>query len=843
MTDRVSTLRISLHRALDGHAHKNVVKTTLDDISKKAGVIRHYVSLVANAVVLQKIEAGEPVPLINTTFYNQLWTAVEASPQTSDEYSEFVGAYIDHQHPAALPDFDLRQHVTKEMAKASSRTIENVIPRMKAYIHFRLRKFAQDRTELLAQLQTASDHVRNKLASMVAKCIQTTDLDRFREAESVLTAFAHNHVSLFLDFLHGFIGQQRAACAEIYRWRPTEKMEKTDDEYAQKKRREAVREKLAEVVPSFANFKKTVRDGAVNRIYGMVITGDIKPKAKIWLSSKLEIEWTQFVDLGDAVRCMTFERPEKRQKKDESRTGGVGFEYALNSKRLEVFLPYLHRIGCEMEEACHVEGVKKYETLQEMRNEDNVVEITRAEWRRLNTPATKTTSFSLLPIFVLQPAFVRYDKLQIESLTKLLPSGAVSTSIPSIDELFPGLARLGRNEAWSSTSFTTDGYALCYTMRGSEEDVPSSKNTPHLPKAGYAIPAPLDKVDLREQKRGVFLENMPRGKGKAHDLMELSQLESEQVYVCSVDPGSVLPVANAEGIASLGMSPLEAAKETTTWCVDHDTYMRQSGRATQRQENLRRSKKKEYKRAIGSFRIDPIRIKITDQTKKSKRQKHFSRPVCKRTCNAEEFKKYCSIRFEHMATFVRETQRTSKRRIKFYVRRKTQSFLDDVANRMLGKANVPAHAMRWEEDSPRKRAELIQALRESQERRKSLKSVVFFGGGSFRGTRGRATVPKKSLVKAIAHTGVCIIIGEDCTSCKCGGCGGKIVDTDKTRIRSCENYLSGKPCPLFDHLQNSADRDQLASWNIHACACCAIQGLARPTTLSRDVARRPALLT
>ena len=157
--------------------------------------------------------------------------------------------------------------------------------------------------------------------------------------------------------------------------------------------------------------------------------------------------------------------------------------------------------------------------------------------------------------------------------------------------------------------------------------------------------------------------------------------------------------------------------------------------------------------------------------------------------------------------------RKKRRWIRFKKRKKTLSF---IANQLLGQPNRRTR----------------KKLRSKGQRWK--KAVVVVGDGNWRtrrGGRGRTIFPRKQLVRAIAHQGICIVMDEYHTSKNCPnpGCGGTLKDVHREghgRYRCCSN----ETCLIHN---NYIERDVSGAWSIWQCGQAFLFGEPRPTHYCR----------
>ena len=96
--------------------------------------------------------------------------------------------------------------------------------------------------------------------------------------------------------------------------------------------------------------------------------------------------------------------------------------------------------------------------------------------------------------------------------------------------------------------------------------------------------------------------------------------------------------------------------------------------------------------------------------------------------------------------------------------------------------------------------------------------LMLFGKASFAAKKGRASAPRKAMIREMASRGVVLMVHEHYTSKKCPGCFEDTVEDKERRTRSCRNFKVGYPeesCrlhPLTPEFE--MDRDNVGSTNI-----------------------------
>ena len=115
-----------------------------------------------------------------------------------------------------------------------------------------------------------------------------------------------------------------------------------------------------------------------------------------------------------------------------------------------------------------------------------------------------------------------------------------------------------------------------------------------------------------------------------------------------------------------------------------------------------------------------------------------------------------------------------------------------------------------------------------------MKQVVLFGDGTFKSSmRGRVSVPKKSILKALAARGLTFLLGEYKTSktCPCGQDDLKTPSgSSNSRVRV--HKTSGGQCAVLQKVRN---RDETASVQFLCCGIRSVRGQAWPAHLRRPV--------
>ena len=420
-------------------------------------------------------------------------------------------------------------------------------------------------------------------------------------------------------------------------------------------------------------------------------------------------------------------------------------------------------------------------------------------------------NFSLLPIWKLQPAFVKYSYTVLcEQFGKdninpnILDNGLFNVSfIPQVKQRDRG------DKSIAISGFQTDGHELVVMLQTLKDVKSISPNTDKLVEAGYSkLTKPKRKVSL---DRGVYLVTETR-----FDCKHIHK-KMENIKVITIDPGVSKVVSICEADLKDCENSSEILKSAKFEQISNETYRKMTGSNILRQEEIsRRTKNHKYETAI------------EDLSKEIKKTSRFS-----------TFIGYCKAAKEHFLNLKKELMRKRRKSLKFFSKRKIDSVLHDLANRIFKKTSYKKkYDLKTLSDNEKRI--LRKKIREKRKEPKK-KRVVFFGNGSFRsGGSGYAPVPRKKLVKFLSITGLTYVLDEFCTSKMCpGGCGCEMKDVDKeSRVRRCTNVsIEGDSnCCSLRSLNSKCfeeDRDKCANINMCRCAYAAVVYKKRPAYLCR----------
>jgi hypothetical protein len=276
----------------------------------------------------------------------------------------------------------------------------------------------------------------------------------------------------------------------------------------------------------------------------------------------------------------------------------------------------------------------------------------------------------------------------------------------------------------------------------------SFPNSEKLNKSGYRFGNEV--VDLQgalENGRGVYnLEQISVNNGVPDNLL---------LHLC--DPGQAKPI----NVCSIPASVLEGIDLDTMfnscWCI-RDTEYHEATLSIKNslKEEIRR-RNTPYGEALGEI--------LTYK--------------CRTSC-LQTFLEFCRKKSELCWTIWGETLKKVRSMHRFLRFKAQQSVIDKLADRIVG----------GNENSKR--------------------TLVLFGRASFRAQKGRASAPRKKLVRALANR--CLVgMTSEYGSSKYCWCGAELVDIGN-RIRRCTNdNFGGFHCPLFGI---NVDRDDVGSCGI-----------------------------
>lgn len=310
------------------------------------------------------------------------------------------------------------------------------------------------------------------------------------------------------------------------------------------------------------------------------------------------------------------------------------------------------------------------------------------------------------------------------------------------------------------SSFLTDGVQLkivLTTLRSSRREFSGSSE---LNDAGYnKLPrADVDLGTLISRRRGVY--NIKSVTPGSPDSIP------DDTIIMSADPGQAKIINVSSAPSSVWKQNDPSVILSSSDFVSGEEYREEIG-ATEAEvyEGNRKVKNPSYGRAVDSLGEE-----------------------VKRTSCFSTFLNYCRAWARNGAMILGETLRVQRKRGRFHRFSATQSMLAMIADKYMG-----AHT-------------------------DEVTKVMLFGKASFRAQRGRASAPRKALIRNMAARGVVLMVDEYNTSKKCPGCKEDLVEDKERRVRSCTNFKIGSPgesCRLHPHIPVfEMDRDNVGSTNI-----------------------------
>lgn len=305
-------------------------------------------------------------------------------------------------------------------------------------------------------------------------------------------------------------------------------------------------------------------------------------------------------------------------------------------------------------------------------------------------------------------------------------------------------------------SFLTDGVQIKLLLVTLEHTRKGFSGSSQLDEEGYSkLPrADAQLESLLEEGRGVY------------NISSLLVSESirDDIVVMSADPGQakVINVSSALSVTWAKKDPAVILQTST--CVFGDDYRRDTLASRSDEYETFRREGRPYGDAVERLGEEK-----------------------KRTSCLQTFISYCKSWCVNASTLMKETLGKGRRLLRFGRHRARQSTLAKIADRYMGHV----------QDSCR---------------------VMLFGKACFSAKKGRASAPRKALIREMASRGVVLMVNEHNTSKKCPGCFKDTVEDKERRIRSCTNFKVGSPeescrlhplTPVFE-----MDRDDVGSTNI-----------------------------
>lgn len=305
-------------------------------------------------------------------------------------------------------------------------------------------------------------------------------------------------------------------------------------------------------------------------------------------------------------------------------------------------------------------------------------------------------------------------------------------------------------------SFLTDGVQIKLLLVTLEHTRKAFSGSSQLNEKGYnKLPRANTQLEsLLEDGKGVY---------NISSLVASTSIR-EDIIVMSADPGQakVINVSSASAGVWAKKDPDVILKSST--CVFGDDYRRDTRALRSDEYETFRRQNQPYGVAIDRLRHEK-----------------------KRTSCLTTFVQYCKSWCANGPALLNETLQTGRKFMRFDRFRATQKTLAKIADNYMGHVG----------DTCR---------------------VMLFGKASFRAQKGRASAPRKAMIREMASRGVVLMVEEYNTSKKCPGCKEDTVEDKERRIRSCKNFKVGSPeesCRLHRLTPEfEMDRDNVGSTNI-----------------------------
>ena len=306
------------------------------------------------------------------------------------------------------------------------------------------------------------------------------------------------------------------------------------------------------------------------------------------------------------------------------------------------------------------------------------------------------------------------------------------------------------------TSFQTDGIQVKLQLTTLLSTSNPFSGSSELNKAGYiSLPRANDNI------QGLI----SRGNG-VYNITSVDPCEflPEDTIFMSADPGQAKIINVTSSTSDVWMERDPKQMFDLSSYISEEEYRRYILATKSEEHEVRRKNNTEYGRSIDIL---------------GEKQK--------RTSCLETFLEYCKCWSTECEKIFAETLHRIRRIHRFTRFRKVQSKLARVADKYMGRL----------QDKCR---------------------VMMFGKASFKPQKGRASAPRKSMIREMASRGVVLMVDEFNTSKQCPGCKMNLTEDKERRIRSCKNFNVESPensCKLNSvSKEYEMDRDNVGSINI-----------------------------
>ncbi|CAN0373923.1 unnamed protein product [Pylaiella littoralis] len=312
------------------------------------------------------------------------------------------------------------------------------------------------------------------------------------------------------------------------------------------------------------------------------------------------------------------------------------------------------------------------------------------------------------------------------------------------------------------SSFLTDGLQVKLLLTTLESTRGAFPESTALHEAGYNM---LPRADAPIQ------ELLSRRRGVYNISTVILSPELPRTQIMSADPGQakVVNVTSAPSETWARRDPLPMFAISSF--VSGEDYRRDTGAS-------RSDGYKTVRRLSGLYGVLVSISRLGDSRK--------------RTSCIQTFLEYCRSWFCNGPALLNETLNKTRKLFRFSRFRATQKTLAKIADMYMGKATRTSVS-----EKPR---------------------VMLFGKASFQAQKGRASAPRKAMIRAMAARGIVLMVNEYKTSKKCPGCFEDTYEDGERRIRSCKNFKIGSLeefCRLHPlTAEYEMDRDDVGSINI-----------------------------
>ena len=330
--------------------------------------------------------------------------------------------------------------------------------------------------------------------------------------------------------------------------------------------------------------------------------------------------------------------------------------YCLLRYNPELFFEYLIIISNYNQENRkeYVEVVKQasqlFKTVDQKEKKNEYIK------KKLEGVIVPNDNFSILPIFKLQPAFVKYN---VTVLSEQFPEmelvlNRLEKNLFNLDHI-PQIRRRNKGDRILFTGFQTDGVQLVAELQMLRAEYSIAPNVDILVKKGYSeLSKPNKKVNILECERGVHISSEKR-----NDLKKIKKSDTD-INIVAIDPGLSKVICVRETKLEKCSDAKSIIENSDSWSISNQEYVDLTSRE-EINKQIDNMKKKNIK-------YSEILDELSNEMKK--------------TTNLENLIGYCSVLFKKFDIIQKEHNKKQRKILKFTSKRKTDSAVHSLANKI-----------------------------------------------------------------------------------------------------------------------------------------------------------------